>query len=1005
MRYNAKTIISIESVTTRTLKVLTLAVSLSLPLVAQGSLDSGLVAFYPFNGNANDSSGNGNHGTVYGATLTTDRSGNTNNAYNFDGANDYISANDNDVLDITASFSIGFWLKPDIIKQSFLVSKHTPFINNDGSWGFLMHNSGQLQFVFQFGGTDAYSQTNLQPNVWTFVTFTYNHQTNTCYFYINGTLDVSSSATSNIQNTTKSLYIGSDGGSYSFFDGNFDEIRIYNRALTATEIQTLYNDGPSTPQNLTATAGNAKVTLRWDEVDANDLAKYRIYRDKYSPPWTVIDSVMASSPPDTFYVDNNVENDTTYFYRVVAVDSAGQQSDYSHIVEATPTDKIIAELLTGASSTSTGGQDQGYPLNTYYHDVKHQSMYHNADLSNAGLSPGATITAVEMFPSQSPGQDLAGFRVATAWTTVADLSNSFEATTVGYGPVYHYPADFPMGAWVQFPITPIMWDGSANLVVEFSHDNNSYTSGGGVYLREAGANRGRLGWSDSGAGSYPFDNTMSQTPDSRVAALSLVYTLPAVLPPTNLALTPSYQQVDLSWTASTTGDVARYIIYRGLSDASLDSIGFVDANTTTYSNTGLTNGVTYWYAVKAKNTNNEYSAYSNIESAVPQVAPPKDLVAQAGSQQVALSWTAATGSGVAKTLLYKGFTTATMTLADSTGDATTTTKVISGLENGTPYYFTARSKATDGSYSVYADTVSATPNYLGPTFWVATTGSNSTGDGSSDNPFATIQHAIDEAVSGDTVRIKPGTYSGWGNYDIDFMQKNLVVMGHGGADSVALDVNGLQNDRRRGFKITNHPYSSSAKIVGLTIINGFAPYTNDTFNEGGGGILLQDAGSLQVENCVIGPGNRAGQGAGIAVSGTNATISGTVVKGNNVTIGTDFFDEGLGVGIFAGGWNQEVVTIRNCIIRGNQGSVQAGQARDIRGGGLYFNSQVEVRVINSLILNNSVTQNNSGGWQAVGGGAMARNGATAYFVHTTIVRNEAENTVESWNGTADKTKH
>ena len=52
---------------------------------AQINIDSGLVAHYPFNGNANDESGNGNDGTVNGATLTTDRFGNANKAYSFDG--------------------------------------------------------------------------------------------------------------------------------------------------------------------------------------------------------------------------------------------------------------------------------------------------------------------------------------------------------------------------------------------------------------------------------------------------------------------------------------------------------------------------------------------------------------------------------------------------------------------------------------------------------------------------------------------------------------------------------------------------------------------------------------------------------------------------------------------------------------------------------------------------------------------------------------------------------
>jgi hypothetical protein len=53
----------------------------------------GLVGWWPFNGNANDESGNGNHGTVNGATLTEDRFGNLNSAYSFDGISNYISVN------------------------------------------------------------------------------------------------------------------------------------------------------------------------------------------------------------------------------------------------------------------------------------------------------------------------------------------------------------------------------------------------------------------------------------------------------------------------------------------------------------------------------------------------------------------------------------------------------------------------------------------------------------------------------------------------------------------------------------------------------------------------------------------------------------------------------------------------------------------------------------------------------------------------------------------------
>ncbi len=70
-----------------------------------------LIAFYPFNGNANDESGNGNHGTVYGATLTTDRFNQPNRAYYFDGINDYIMVPNSSILQISGEITMSAWFQ------------------------------------------------------------------------------------------------------------------------------------------------------------------------------------------------------------------------------------------------------------------------------------------------------------------------------------------------------------------------------------------------------------------------------------------------------------------------------------------------------------------------------------------------------------------------------------------------------------------------------------------------------------------------------------------------------------------------------------------------------------------------------------------------------------------------------------------------------------------------------------------------------------------------------
>src|SRR3990167_4957400 len=106
-----------------------------------------LVAYYPFNGNANDESGNGNNGTVNGATLTTDRFGNTNKAYSFDGVNDYIDIGNNTNLKrYNTSFTVSSWIKLFSYSNSYLSSIIS---NRDGGYYNSQSDAGS---VFNIGG-------------------------------------------------------------------------------------------------------------------------------------------------------------------------------------------------------------------------------------------------------------------------------------------------------------------------------------------------------------------------------------------------------------------------------------------------------------------------------------------------------------------------------------------------------------------------------------------------------------------------------------------------------------------------------------------------------------------------------------------------------------------------------------------------------------------------------------------------------------------------------------
>lgn len=109
--------------------------------VVLAGLNDGLVAYYPFNGNANDESGNGHYGTVHGATLTEDRFGNADSAFYFDG-NDYIEISSGEIVPQN-TITISAWIKIPVNFSDFHHFNHGPyftiFVQNDDDNGYVTH--------------------------------------------------------------------------------------------------------------------------------------------------------------------------------------------------------------------------------------------------------------------------------------------------------------------------------------------------------------------------------------------------------------------------------------------------------------------------------------------------------------------------------------------------------------------------------------------------------------------------------------------------------------------------------------------------------------------------------------------------------------------------------------------------------------------------------------------------------------------------------------------------
>jgi hypothetical protein len=244
--------------------LLTLALVLCLGTFASAQIPSyvptnGLVGWWPFNGNANDESGNGNHGTVNGATLAADRFGNAGKAYSFDGVDDFLNISHTSSLAIVGDITISVW------KKSFgNTGNYETFLtkrDGNGNWNYSLgashyygsggcpqevnkyltgrRNGGGTQYELKFSD----SLVSNSVNNWLHILLVIKN--NTVSFYINDIL-TGSSCFGNIFNIPAidlgaPLTIGScNCGLSEYFNGLLDDIAIYNRALTPAEVQQLY---------------------------------------------------------------------------------------------------------------------------------------------------------------------------------------------------------------------------------------------------------------------------------------------------------------------------------------------------------------------------------------------------------------------------------------------------------------------------------------------------------------------------------------------------------------------------------------------------------------------------------------------------------------------------------------------------------------------------------------------------------------------------------------------
>ena len=296
------------------MKRLLLLITICISSVSFGQVPSyvptnGLVGWWGFNGNANDESGNGNDGTVNGATLTTDRLGNPNSAYDFDGVTNFIEIPNLSAVEGVTEMTWSVWVLPrtygslnHVIDNSSSGQQYNRMKISIGNYSCQNHSFRMSLDNTQYECAFTDSILSSDSLFHLVVVYRGNEPSNELKLrlYVNGIEQVSTyqnlnactpiTIPSQTQGTGNPWNIGGLS-SNSHVDGIIDDIGIWNRALTECEIQDLYNAGVNsiagvTQTDVTLTADQNNATYQWIDCDNNNSPISGETNQSYTPTVT-----------------------------------------------------------------------------------------------------------------------------------------------------------------------------------------------------------------------------------------------------------------------------------------------------------------------------------------------------------------------------------------------------------------------------------------------------------------------------------------------------------------------------------------------------------------------------------------------------------------------------------------------------------------------------------------------------------------------------------------------
>ena len=617
-------------------------------VVASGP-PGGLVAAYGFDeGSGTTTADRSAYGNTARSRTQPGRgtAGKFGNALSFNGTNARVDVNDSNSLDVTSGMTLEAWVKPSVSNSSFrtAILKEQP-----GQLVYALYtstNTGQPDGEAAIGSSNrsVSGSTALTAGAWSHVAATY--EGSTLRLYVNGTQVSQLAVSGSIATSNGALRIGGNSIWGEYFSGLIDEVRIYNRALTAgeigqdmvTPINSSDTSPPTAPGALSASGAVGKATLSWGAATDNvGVVKYDLYRSSVSGFTPALGNRIAQ-PTGTSYTDTTAPG--SYYYKVAAEDGAGNIGPASNEASAT----VLADTTAPTAPSDLAASVAGGTVNLSWTGSTDDVAVTRYDLyrgTSAGFTPTVGNRIAQPLGTSYSDSGLAigsyYYKVA-AEDAAGNLSGSSNEVTASVADSSPPTAPSGVATAVVGTSVNISWSASSDNVGVARYNLYRGTSPGFTpSLANRIAQPLTTLYSDLGltAGSYYY-KLSAEDAAGNVSGLS--NEAQAVIPDTSPPTTPSLSanggagQASLSWTAATDNvAVTRYDLYRSTTSGFTPSVAnrIAQPSGLSYSDLGLAAG-TYYYKLQAEDGAGNLSAVSNEASALVTSAAPSGLVAAYG---------------------------------------------------------------------------------------------------------------------------------------------------------------------------------------------------------------------------------------------------------------------------------------------------------------------------------------------------------------------------------------